>query len=60
MVQTLSLSTFLHRYNQAGRYELVFGKIRPTVQVSAQNATFVNRLRQALENHLAAEERWRV
>jgi Uma2 family endonuclease len=53
MCLTSSVSTFLRRYNRAGRYELVFGKVRPAVHLSERNAAFVRRLRQTLESHLA-------
>jgi Uma2 family endonuclease len=56
----VSVSTFLRKYNRAGRYELVFGKIRPTVQVSERNAAFVKRLHDALERHLAENGRGTV
>jgi Uma2 family endonuclease len=56
----VSVTTFLRRYNRAGRYELVFGKIRPTVQVSERNAALVQRLRRALESHLMAEGHGKV
>lgn len=60
MARTLSVSTFLRTYNRAGRYELVFGKVRPTVHLSERHVTLVRRLHRALENHFAEDSRGTV
>jgi Uma2 family endonuclease len=57
MGRALSVSTFLRRYNRAGQYELIFGKVRPAVHLSERNAIFVKRLHQALAKHLAEDNR---
>jgi Uma2 family endonuclease len=57
MGRALSVSTFLRRYNRAGQYELVFGKVRPAVHLSEHHATLVKRLHQALAKHLAEDNR---
>lgn len=57
MDQPLSVSTFLGRHNRAGRYELVFGKVRPALHLSDRHTALVQRLHQALANHLAEDTR---
>jgi Uma2 family endonuclease len=60
MGRTFSVSTFLGRYNRAGQYELVFGKVRPAVYLSERHAPVVKRLHEALESHLAEDNRGTV